>query len=417
MTMNESDNAARYAEKSKRVMDAVELRQPDRIPTAFFHAFWLARYGGITCRELMYDCDKACELAKAAILELDPDIVAGPDIASWGPPLEAMGFKQLEWAGHGVGENQPYQFIDREYMTADEYDDFLFDPTGFYLNKYLPRVAKAYEGFAEMPMLPGVAYLGLAAMTPAIANPAVMRAFSEVQKAGEAMRKISGRLGAFAEEMAALGYPGMFGGISYAPFDYFGDYLRGAKGILTDIRRRPEKLQEAMEKASVFILRQAAGLAERSRNRFVFIPIHWGPDGFMSLQQFKALWWPSFRKVLLGLIELDLIPLVLWEADCTSRLEVIGDDMPRGKMVYWFERTDLFKAKEVLGDVVCLRGNVSPSLMTTGTPQEVDACCRKLIEKVGRDGGFILDTAFGVPDETPLENVRALYRSVQKYSA
>jgi uroporphyrinogen-III decarboxylase len=55
--------------------------------------------------------------------------------------------------------------------------------------------------------------------------------------------------------------------------------------------------------------------------------------------------------------------------------------------------------------------------MATGNPEEVDAACRRLIENVGRDGGFILDCAFGVPDESPLENVRALYRSVHKYSA
>ena len=42
--------AARHAERLKRVMDAVELRQPDRVPTAFFSTFWIARYGGISYR-------------------------------------------------------------------------------------------------------------------------------------------------------------------------------------------------------------------------------------------------------------------------------------------------------------------------------------------------------------------------------
>jgi uroporphyrinogen-III decarboxylase len=221
---------------------------------------------------------------------------------------------------------------------------------------------------------------------------------------------------AFEKEMAALGYPQTFGAFGVPPFDFFGDYFRGAKGILADIRRRPEKLIEAMEKALVIILRQTIASARLTGNKFVFIPIHWGPDGFMSLQQFKSLWWPTFRRMLLGLIENDLIPIVLWEADCTSRLEVIGD-IPAGKAVYWFERTDLVKAKEVLGKTTCLRGNLSPSLMTTGRPDEVDAACRHLIETVGRDGGFILECAFGIPDETPVENVRAMFRSVHKYFA
>jgi uroporphyrinogen-III decarboxylase len=136
----------------------------------------------------------------------------------------------------------------------------------------------------------------------------------------------------------------------------------------------------------------------------------------MSQEQFLTFWWPQCRKIILGLIENDLIPICLWESVCTKRMEAIAD-IPPGKAIYWFERSDLLIAKEVLGDVVCLRGNVSPSLMTTGTPEEVDASCRHLIETIGKGGGFILDCAFGVPDETPVENVRAMYQSVKKYNA
>lgn len=54
--------------------------------------------------------------------------------------------------------------------------------------------------------------------------------------------------------------------------------------------------------------------------------------------------------------------------------------------------------------------------MTTGTPGEVDACWRHLIEKVGRDGGFILDGAIGIPDEASNENVKAMFQAVRKYA-
>ena len=114
-------------------------------------------------------------------------------------------------------------------------------------------------------------------------------------------------------------------------------------------------------------------------------------------------------------IENDLVPVPLWEGDCTTRLETLAD-IPRGKAVYWFERTDLVKAKEVLGDVVCLRGNVPASMLTTGTPEQVDAYCRMLIEKVGKGGGFILDGAIGIPDESKPENVTAMFEAARKYT-
>ena len=87
----------------------------------------------------------------------------------------------------------------------------------------------------------------------------------------------------------------------------------------------------------------------------------------------------------------------------------------REKAIYWFEQGDLFKAKEILGDVVCLRDNVPPSLLNTGTPDDVDEYCKKLIQMVGRGGGFILDGAIGIPDEALLENVVAMAESVKKY--
>jgi hypothetical protein len=364
----------------------------------------------------MYDYDLACKITKSALLEFDPDLFYPIHATTLGPLSEAIGFKQIEWPGHGVGDNQPFQYIDREYMTADEYDDFIFDPTGFYLEKYLPRIASAFEGINELPKFAGLYYHQLVANMRHFANPGLVRSLAALQKvAQEALKFTQSRID-FHAEMTALGFPLTHGIVTNSPFDYLGDYFRGAKGILTDMRRRPDKLLAAMDKAEVLLMRHALAGAKASGNNFVFIPIHWAPDSFMSHEQFKTFWWPQFRRMLIGLIENGLIPVCLWESVCTKRLETIAD-IPPGKAVYWFERTDLVTAKEVLGDVVCLRGNVSPSLMTTGTPDEVDKSCRHLIETVGKGGGFILDCAFGVPDETPLENVRAMYQSVHKYNA
>src|ERR1019366_1266117 len=93
-------------------------------------------------------------------------------------------------------------------------------------------------------------------------------------------------------------------------------------------------------------------------------------------------------ELMLDLSEAGLVPMPLWEGGCPSRLETIAD-IPRGKAIYWIERADLIRAKDILGDVVCLRGNVPASMLTTGTPDQVDAFSRRLIEKVGKGGGLI----------------------------
>ncbi len=409
--------SAAHDARWQRILDSVALRQPDRMPVMLYATFWLARYGGITCRQLMYDYEKCAELSERAILEFEPDAYTPMLFASaCGQALETIGFKQLQWPGHGVGDNQPYQYLDREYMKAEEYDEFIFDPTGFYLRTYLPRVASAFEGFEDLPYFPGLHYMRLVAGIRPFAKPKVREALEKVIKAAEEIGRFGKHNAIFNQRMASLGYPLTNGITSVAPYDFIADYFRGARGMMTDLFRHKDKLLAALEKSSIFLLRQTVAQAKASRNPIVFIPIHWAPDNFMSDQQFRTFWWPTFRKMMIGMIDAGLIPMPLWEADCTKRLEIIRD-IPAGKCIYWFERTDMVKAFEVLGDVVALRGNLSASLMTTGKPAEVDAEVRRLVEQVFHKGGkLILDASFGVPDETPVENVRAMFQAARKYA-
>jgi uroporphyrinogen-III decarboxylase len=262
--------------------------------------------------------------------------------------------------------------------------------------------------------LPSMYYIRFATGTASFASPEVAGALQALVEAGTEARRMLAKAKAFADEMTVLGFPSQVGGVAYAPFDYIGDFLRGTQGIMLDMYRVPDKLLESMEKMIPFILQGAITAARMTGVPFIFMPLHKGPDGFMSLDQFKTFYWPYLQKVIMSLIEEGLIPMVLWEGDCTSRLETIKD-IPRGKAIYWFERTDIFKAKEILGDTVCIRGNVPGTLLCVGSPGDVEAYCKKLIDVAGKGGGFILDGAIGIPDEAKPENVKAMVDTTREY--
>ena len=409
---------ASYDARWQRYMDCVNLKQPDRMPVAMFPTFWLAKYGNVTCKQLMYDYENTKAIAERAVLEFEPDVHSPMVLmTAMGRSLDALGYKQLKWPGHGVGENEPFQYLDREYMKPEEYDDFLFDPTGYYLQTYLPRVAEAFEGLEELPLFPGLHYVRLIGGMRSFAKPRVRKALEKIIAAGEEAERLAGHQAQFEQRMTALGFPASHAITGVSPYDFLADYFRGATGMMKDLFRNKDKLLAMLDKASVFLLRQVVATSKGTTNPVVFIPIHWAPDPFMSGKQFETFWWPSFRKLLIGMIDAGLIPMPLWEADCTKRLEIIRD-IPPGKCIYWFERTDLVRAFEVLGDVVALRGNLSPSMMTTGTPADVDSAVRHLAENVFHKGGkLILDGAFGIPDETPVANVRAMFDAARKYGA
>jgi uroporphyrinogen-III decarboxylase len=133
----------------------------------------------------------------------------------------------------------------------------------------------------------------------------------------------------------------------------------------------------------------------------------------MSQQQFDKFYWPTLRELIVALVDEGLVPYVFVEGRCTSRLETMKD-VPAGKIIYRFEATDMMKAKDVLRDRVCIRGNVPISLLATGTPDEVKDYCRKIIDYVGKDGGFIMDAAAHVTEAKP-ENLRAMFDFTKEY--
>ncbi len=407
-----------FDKKWQRVADCIAGRTPDRMPVSLIAGFWFAKYGGITCRQLMYDYATANEISERGILELDPDIAGGAGVtAAWGALLDKIDFKQLEWPGHGVAENSSYQYLDREYMLAEEYDDFIFDPTGFLFEKYLPRVAGAFDGLQPLGALAGNSYFGVAASAHIFQQPQVVAAFERLKIAGEEAVRMFASNATFANRMTSLGFPPFAAGGAQAPYDVLADFMRGAKNMMKDLYRRPDKVLAALDKLSVLILRRTLAMIQPGGSPIVVIPIHWAPDNFMSPKQFDTFFWPSMRKLMIGLIDHGLVPMPLWESDCTKRLETIAD-VPPNRCIYWFEGTDMVKAYEVLGNKIALHGNLGASLMTTGTPDQVDAAVRHLAENVFHKGGkLILSTCSPMPDETPVENVRAMFKAARKYGA
>jgi uroporphyrinogen-III decarboxylase len=281
------------------------------------------------------------------------------------------------------------------------------------LKTYWPRVAGALEPLQTLPPIHSIIsyYMGLMNLS-AFDTPEVEAALEALLKAaGEAKKMVLGAI-SYAKQMTDLGFPQQFGGLAQAPFDTLSDFFRGTKGAMLDMFRRPDKVLEACEKLLPIMLEFGLG-AGRNGHKRIFIPIHKGLDGFMSPEQFNTFFWPTLQKLITGLIEAGLNPFVLWEGDCTSRLETIGD-IPAGKAVYWFERTDIFRAKEILGKTVCIRGNVPLSTLSTGTADDVRAYCRRLIDVVGRDGGFIMDASTVLDDARP-ENVKAMFDFTREY--
>ncbi len=403
-----------YQEREKRIDDAVKLKMPDSVPLMCSFGFFPARYTGISIEEAMHDYDKMMTAWVDTTIAFQPDMYGNPfGIRFLGSILKVLDYKPLKWAGHGIGVSEPFQYIDAEYMKEEEYDDFLFDLSDFMIRKYWPRVFGAFNSLKKLPPLHEIIsyYLGLSHFAE-FDSPEVSGAIDALLEAAKQAKRMIAGAAEYAERMRTLGFPPHAGGLCQAPFDTMTDFFRGTKGATVDMFRVPDKLLEATEKLLPVMLKLGLNAKKRGAKR-VFIPLHKGLDGFLSPEQFDIFYWPTLKKLTLNLIEEGLTPMLMWEGDCTSRLEIIGD-IPKGKAIYWFESTDIFKAKEVLGETVCIKGNVPLSILCKGTPDDVEEYCKKLINVIGKGGGFIMDSAAGM-DDAKQENIRAMVDVTHKY--
>ncbi len=405
-----------YAEREKRVLDAIALKKPDRVPVTALFSFFPAAYSGITVEDVLYDPEKLEKAYWRVMTEFAPDMDQNPFALRFiGPHLDTLDHTQLKWPGHGLASDVTYQFVEGEYMTADEYDHFLFDPTDFMLRKYWPRAFAALKGFEKInPPRNIVTYaMGMAFGFAPFSTPEVASALDTLKKAGEQSVRVATYAAAFTKKAKEAGFPMQYGGFTQAPFDTLGDYFRGTKGLMLDMYRRPKKVIEMCEKLFYIMRDMAIGAAKASGNPRIFIPIHKGLDGFMSLEQYKTFFWPTLRELMVALIDAGCMPCPLWEGNCTSRLPYMKD-IPAGRALYGFEATDMFKAKEILGDTVCIKGNVPLSLMVTGTPDDVKAYCKKLIDVCAPGGGYIMDSAASL-DNAKAENIRMMIDFTKEY--
>jgi uroporphyrinogen-III decarboxylase len=405
-----------FRQREKRVNDAIALRVPDRVPIEVMFAFFPAKYSGVTVEEVMYDPEKLFKAQLKTLLDFKPDMDQNPfGLRFLGPILEALDFKQLKWPGHGVAADLTYQFVEGEYMKAEEYDHFLLDPSDFMMRRYWPRVCGALAGFEKLAPLHSIVtyYMGIPFGLAPFSLPEVEQALEAIKKAGQESMRIASYSRLYGEKAKEEGFPLQFGAFTQAPFDTLGDFFRGTKGLMLDMYRRPDTVIKACEKFLPFMLELAVNASKASGNPRVFIPIHKGLDGFMSLEQFKKFFWPTLKDLMLALINEGLNPCPLWEGDCTSRLETIKD-IPAGKACYAFEASDMVKAKEILRDTACIRGNVPLSILATGTPDDVRAYCKKLIDVCGKGGGYIMDASTGLED-AKAENIRAMFDYTREY--
>ena len=238
-----------YKIRAQRNVDVYNVQEPDRVPVILPVGSLPLDNAGINMHTAMYDFEKAIQSCMKFNEKYSKELeyFASPMVTP-GKILDLLDYKIYAWPGHEIPETAPgFQFKEGEYMKAEEYDDLIRDPSDFWMRTYLPRVFGVFEAFKAFGPLTGVTENVHIPFFMRLAAPNVQDSLQKLIDVGKEYQRLAKISAQFMGMGAANGFP--MGGAAFgkAPFDTLGDTLRGTKGIIEDMFRRPQKLLKALD--------------------------------------------------------------------------------------------------------------------------------------------------------------------------
>ncbi len=210
-------------------------------------------------------------------------------------------------------------------------------------------------------------------------------------------------------------YPGENPSLTHTsdgPFGVAGD-LMGPTELFLAVKERPDFVRELMRIVTDKLIEYLDFCWEEER-----LPVPkdfaWTDDLAVSLsaESFRDIVLPSEKRLRFhfdGWTSLHMC------GRSDHLLEIFRDDLGIHELQGFGYEVDLDRIAEALGGRVVLIGNVDPLLIRFGTPPEVRAATRRVLEKLGPCGGLIVQDGNNIPPGSPLENINAMMEASESW--
>ncbi len=182
-----------------------------------------------------------------------------------------------------------------------------------------------------------------------------------------------------------------------------------------DLYEIPDKVEEAIWAALPDLIQNGIAGCRATGIPCVAVILERGSAAYYRLNLFERFEFPQLKKMIEEFVSHGITPLLHLDTDWSKNLPYFKE-FPRGKVIASLDgTTNIFNAKKVLKDHVCVMGDMPASLLAAGTTKEVEAYVRKLVEGVGEGGGFILGTGCSMPPNATFENVKTMIDTCKSY--
>jgi len=212
-----------------------------------------------------------------------------------------------------------------------------------------------------------------------------------------------------------VGLRGLVGGFVFGPLGVLG-MMRGAEHLLKDCVFYPEKVRKASETITQVLIEYVQAQCDTGIPAIAIDTLYASASGLP-----KKLWeeieGPFVReisraikrkKLMVGVHNCGHMPYadvqLKWIEPEVLSIAHLPDDC----------HSD-FELKQKYGAQAAIIGYVSTALLCHGTPQQVMDECKRQIDVMGKDGGFILAPGCEYPPNIPLTNAFAMVEAAKRF--
>ena len=375
---------ALYQERLTRIKKAIACEPVDRVPVIYQGMAFSARYMGKTLAQYVSDPYAPQDVTIAAMERLGS--VDGINSAGVQGKMNAgqMGLQRRKMPGRELPDDTIWQVIETEVMKVEDYDTVIEKGWNAFVAEAVPRVMSESE----------------------------LVAFRENQA------WVAANFDCEIEKFRQHGFVIISGagGPASVPMEQFAG-ARSLPRFVMDLHRIPDKVIAASERVMADTKQTMVTPAMRNHPGLGRWVGGWrGSPGFLSPKLFDRFFWPYFRTLVEWTVEKELVPVLHLDQDWTRELPRLLELPAKRCVLNPDGMTDLRKFREIVGDRMSMLGDVPPTILSLGTPDDVYKYVRDLIRDIGSTG-LLLCPGCDAPYNTKPENMEALVAAGKEYGA
>lgn len=364
----------KYDENLQLIRKAMAFEPVDRIPVAPCANAYYGKACGLPLKTYITDFDAACTVNLKCLEDMEADatqnVIFSPFL------LPAQWLSKVATPGNELGDDDMWQIVEKsDFMKQEEYQIILDKGFEYFFEKF--KKEKLEDNNARLESF-------------FAANPAAYKRFYDA------------------------GIPCICDFLMITPFEFF----CGGRGLenffADDLFEEPDMMDEVFHKTMEYTLKIYQAQMDALHPIGVWIGGWRTSPQMLSPEMWNRFVWPYFKEYTDLCLKNNVIPIFhldsCWDAGIERFLE-----MPAQKCIIALDgTTDIRRARKILGNHMCILGDVPAQLLAFGSPDDVYKYVTDVIDDIG-PLGYIAASGCDIPSNAKPENVKAMSQAAHDY--